>query len=472
MATLLLPPILHYLAGNRHKLELPDTNLGAALEHLYTEYPQLGVNLRSDSGLIRSHFSLYRDGEMLTRADIILRKDDTIELTLAEKNTGADGQSELSREEIRQYIRHLTLPEFGMRSQMKLRNSKVLVIGAGGLGSPVLMYLAAAGVGTIGIVDEDSIDTSNLQRQVIYSHAMVGSSKLTSARRFIHDLNPGVCVISYETKFIAENALDIARGYDLIIDGTDNFPTRYLVNDVCVLLGIPNIYGSIFRFEGQASVFALPGGPCYRCLYPEPPPPGLVPSCAEGGVLGVLPGIIGSIQATEAIKILTGIGTSLSGRLLLFDALTMRFSEMQLKKKKDCPMCGESPSIHELVDYQEFCGIPGVWHPEALAPELEITPSELAEKLKRQHVTLIDVRQPQEWDICHIEGAQLIPGRTLPERLHEIDTSREVVLYCRSGVRSARALQVVHQAGLTHAKHLRGGILAWIAEIDNSMIAY
>ncbi len=472
MAVLKLPRILQPLAENRPHLTLQDTSLRNALQALFSTYPQLGENLRHPDHLIDPRYELLCNNTRMQDAGFQLSPDDTLEIRLHDSAKDNSAIPDLSREEIKQYIRHLTLPEFGMEAQRKLKKSKVLVIGAGGLGSPVLMYLTAAGVGTIGVVDADTIDASNLQRQVIHSHARLGSSKLKSARDFMQGLNPNVRVITYETAFTATNALAIAQGYDLIIDGTDNFPTRYLVNDVSVLLGIPNIYGSIFRFEGQASVFGLPDGPCYRCLYPEPPHPGLVPSCAEGGVLGVLPGIIGSIQATEAIKILAGIGTSLSGRLLLFDALQMRFQELKLQKKPSCPMCGPSATIRELIDYESFCGIPGIWHPADLSPEMEVTPAELAEKLARGRVTLIDVRQPQEWELCRIEGAILIPGRTLPERLHEIDDSREVILYCRSGVRSARALQIVHEAGLKRARHLKGGILAWIEEIDPSLIRY
>ncbi len=376
------------------------------------------------------------------------------------------------REEIQRYSRHLILPEVAMAGQKKLKAASVLLIGTGGLGSPLAMYLAAAGVGRLGLVDFDVVDASNLQRQVIHSTAYVGRPKLESAKNFIAGINPHVQVETYETRFSAENALAIARDYDIIIDGTDNFPTRYLVNDVCVLLRKPNVYGSIFRFEGQASVFWAEQGPCYRCLYPEPPPPGLVPSCAEGGVLGVLPGIIGTIQANEALKLILGAGEPLVGRLLLFDALAMRFREMKLRKDPDCPVCGVAPTITALIDYEQFCGMPVVSDERGGSHSFDISATELARKLQTEAIYLLDVREPYEFEICALPGAHLVPLAQLPERLAEIDGSRPIVAYCRTGKRSAQAVTLLHQAGYPSAKNLAGGIHAWAEEVDATVPKY
>jgi sulfur-carrier protein adenylyltransferase/sulfurtransferase len=380
-------------------------------------------------------------------------------------------QVQLSNEEIQRYSRHLIMPEVAMQGQRKLKAASVLMIGAGGLGSPVGLYLAAAGVGHVGIVDFDVVDFTNLQRQIIHSTAWVGKSKLESARTRMLDLNPHIQVDTYAEPLSSANALKLFAGYDVIVDGTDNFPTRYLVNDACVLTGKPNVYGSIFRFEGQASVFDARQGPCYRCLYPEPPPPGLVPSCAEGGVLGVLPGIIGTIQATETIKLIIGQGESLVGRLLLYDALEMRFSELKLRKDPACPICGEHPTVTELIDYEAFCGITPE---ENLGKEWEITPRELATKLRSdgQELMILDVREPHEWEIVHFPDAKLIPRGDLPERIHELDTADEIVVHCKTGVRSAQALSFLRQAGFRKVKNLRGGIDAWARDIDPSMPRY
>jgi adenylyltransferase/sulfurtransferase len=378
----------------------------------------------------------------------------------------------LNNEEIGRYSRHLILPEVAMEGQKKLKAASVLVIGTGGLGSPLAMYLAAAGIGRLGLVDFDVVDASNLQRQVIHSTRNVGRSKLESAKEYILGINPNVQVDTFEARFTSENALEIARDYDIIIDGTDNFPTRYLVNDVSVLLGKPNVYGSIFRFEGQASVFWAEKGPCYRCLYPEPPPPGLVPSCAEGGVLGVLPGIIGCIQANEAIKLILGKGEPLIGRLLLFDALGMRFREMKLRKDPHCPMCGAHRTIHELIDYEQFCGLTGIDEDSKTIDTFNVSAKELAKKLERDRVFLLDVREPQEYQICYIPGATLIPLGQLPARLAEIDGSTEIVAYCRTGKRSAQAVELLHKAGYTSAKNLAGGIYAWADDVDPSVPKY
>lgn len=377
----------------------------------------------------------------------------------------------LSNEEIRRYSRHLILPEFGMEAQQTLKASKVLLIGTGGLGSPLALYLAAAGVGQIGLVDFDVVDESNLQRQIVHGTATLGVRKTESAKQRLRDLNPNVQVITYDTQITSENALELMAPYDVIVDGTDNFPTRYLTNDASVMLGKPNVYGSIFRFEGQATVFSpKDGGPCYRCLYPEPPPPGLVPSCAEGGVLGVLPGIIGTIQATEVIKILTGIGTTLVGRLMLYDALNMRFRELKLRRNPDCPVCGDHPTVTELIDYEQFCGI----LPESAADlSDEITPDEVATWMQRDDAPfLLDVREANEWDIGHLPGATRISVNELAGRMNELDPAREMVVYCRSGVRSRRAIDTLKTAGFRRMKNMTGGILRWSEDVDPSIPQY
>jgi len=377
----------------------------------------------------------------------------------------------LTNEEILRYSRHLIMPEVGMEGQQKLKAARVLCIGAGGLGSPLALYLAAAGVGTLGIVDFDVVDYTNLQRQIIHSTADVGRKKLDSAAEKLKAINPFLNIRKFETRLSSDNALELFRDFDIIADGTDNFPTRYLVNDACVLTGKPNVYGSIFRFEGQASVFATEEGPCYRCLYPEPPPPGLVPSCAEGGVLGILPGLVGVIQATEAIKLILGQGDSLIGRLLLVDALGMKFRELKLRKNPDCPVCGKHPSITKLIDYNEFCGIRGEEKPmEVGVPEIQV------EELKRrldsgEDVFVLDVREPHEYQICNING-YLIPLGDLPKRVHELDSSREIVAHCRSGARSAKAVDFLRQAGFKKVHNLAGGILAWADRVDPKMPKY
>ncbi|MCI0404311.1 MAG: molybdopterin-synthase adenylyltransferase MoeB [Acidobacteria bacterium] len=378
----------------------------------------------------------------------------------------------LSNEEVLRYSRHLIMPEVGMEGQQKLKAARVLCIGAGGLGSPLAMYLAAAGVGTLGLVDFDVVDFTNLQRQIIHSTADVGRKKLDSAEETLKGINPFVDVRKFETKLSSANALEIFRRFDVIADGTDNFPTRYLVNDACVLTGKPNVYGSIFRFEGQASVFATKEGPCYRCLYPEPPPPGLVPSCAEGGVLGILPGLVGVIQATETIKLILGRGDALIGRLLLVDAMGMNFRQLKLRKNPDCPACGKNPTVTALIDYQEFCGVRGEEQAVAAAAVPEITVEELKQKLDaREDVFILDVREPHEYQICNLNG-YLLPLGDLPKRAHELDSSREIVAHCRSGVRSAKAVDFLRQAGFRKVKNLKGGILAWAEKIDPRMPKY
>jgi adenylyltransferase/sulfurtransferase len=376
----------------------------------------------------------------------------------------------LSHSEVLRYSRHLLLPEVGVEGQRKLKAARVLTIGAGGLGSPLSLYLAAAGVGTIGIVDFDVVDLTNLQRQIVHGTGTLGQPKLASAKARLLDLNPNVNVVGHEGRLTSENALEIIRDYDIVIDGTDNFPTRYLVNDACVLLGKPNVYGSIFRFEGQASLFYAKEGPCYRCLYSEPPPPGLVPSCAEGGVLGVLPGIIGSIQALETIKWIIGAGDPLIGRLVLFDALKLRFRELKLRKDPNCPICGDHPSIHELIDYQAFCGIGA----EPDYAGLEITVDELKREwaAKEEDLILLDVREPHEWEIVHIDGARLIPLTQLPDRLGELDGHAEIVTQCHHGARSMKALEILRGAGFGKVRSLAGGIDAWAERIEPGMARY
>ncbi len=376
----------------------------------------------------------------------------------------------LSPEEIRRYSRHLILPEVGLAGQQRLKAASVLLVGAGGLGSPLALYLAAAGIGRLGLVDFDVVDASNLHRQVLHGTRDVGRSKLASARDRLHDVNPHVHLECHETRLTSENALALVGDYDVVADGTDNFPTRYLVNDASVLTGTPNVYGSIFRFEGQVSVFGVREGPCYRCLYPEPPPPGLVPSCAEGGVLGILPGIVGTLQATEVIKLLCGIGDPLVGRLLLFDALAMTFRTMKVRKNPDCPLCGDAPSLTGLIDYEQFCGIPQA--AEVDVPEITVV--ELKARLDRgEKPFLLDVRKPHEYDIANL-GAPLIPVDELAARLDELAAyrDREIIVHCRSGVRSARAVRLLRAEGFAHAVNLKGGILAWSAEVDPAIPQY
>lgn len=385
---------------------------------------------------------------------------------------------DLSHEEIKRYSRHLIMPEVGMKGQKKLKAASVLLIGTGGLGSPLAMYLAAAGVGRIGLVDYDTVDASNLQRQVVHGTSTVGKLKVESAKERILDINPDIRVDAYNDVFTSANAFDIARPYDIIIDGTDNFPTRYLVNDVCVLLKKPNVYGSIFRFEGQASVFWAEHGPCYRCLFPEPPPPGLVPSCAEGGVFGVLPGTVGTIQATEAIKLIIGIGDTLIGRLMLYDALEMTFDTVKLKKNPKCLVCSPNPKITELIDYEQFCGMPMNDHQDEIGSGegWDISVQELDQKIKAnggvKNFRLIDVREEHEWEIAHIVGAELIPLGTLAARMNELDSAQEIVLQCKSGARSGRALDLLRGAGFRKIKNLKGGIVAWANQVDPSLPVY
>ena len=380
----------------------------------------------------------------------------------------------LSNDEILRYSRHLIMPEVGMEGQIKLKQAKVLMIGTGGLGAPLGLYLAAAGVGKIGLVDFDTVDMTNLQRQVIHGTADIGRPKLDSAADRMNDINPYVEIEKYETMLTSENALEIFKDYDVVVDGTDNFPTRYLVNDACVLLGKPNAYGSIFRFEGQATVFHHDGGPCYRCLYPEPPPPGLVPSCAEGGVLGVLPALIGSIQATETIKMILGNGSTLSGRLVLYDALNMKFRELKLRRNPECPVCGDNPTVRELIDYEQFCGIPQQEpEPEPGLSEWEIDVVDLKQRLDRgDPIFVLDVREPHEYQICSLPDTVLIPLGDLPKRVNELNSADDIVVHCKSGIRSAKAVDFLKKTGFRKVKNLKGGILAWSDRVDPSVPKY
>jgi len=381
---------------------------------------------------------------------------------------------ELSHEEILRYSRHLLIPEVGLAGQRKLKASSALVIGTGGLGSPVALYLAAAGVGRLGLVDYDVVDKSNLQRQVVHGTGTVGRLKVESARARLLDLNPDIQVDAFNEPFTSANAMRIAEPFDILVDGTDNFPTRYLSNDLCVLTGKPNVYAAVFRFEGQASVFYAKEGPCYRCLFPEPPPPGLVPSCADAGVLGVLPGTIGTIQATEAIKMLLGIGSPLVGRLLFYNALDMSFECVRLKKNPNCKICGPHPEVTGLIDYDAFCGVPGIGHDDGSAGrDWDISATELAGRLQRgEKLRLIDVREPHELEISHLEGAELFPLGTLAARLSELDSAQEIVIFCKAGMRSRRALELLVSAGFRKVKNLKGGINAWAEEVDLSLPVY
>jgi len=378
---------------------------------------------------------------------------------------------QLSSEEVLRYSRHLILPEVALEGQLRLKAARVLCVGAGGLGSPLAMYLAAAGVGTLGIVDFDTVDATNLQRQILHSTQDIGRSKVASAAETVKGLNPNVRVVPFESKLTSANALEIFRDFDIIADGTDNFATRYLVNDACILTGKPNVYASVFRFDGQASIFAAPGGPCYRCLYPEPPPPGMVPSCAEGGVLGVLPGLLGIIQATEVIKLILGTGEPLIGRLLLVDALTMRFRELKVRRDTECPVCGDNPSVRELIDYDQFCAVRG--EELQLAPDVhQISPEELQQRLSSgEGIYVLDVREAHEYEICNLRG-HLIPLGELPQRLSELNVDSDIVVHCKSGARSTKAAELLRAAGFSRVSNLTGGIMAWAERVDPTLPRY
>jgi adenylyltransferase/sulfurtransferase len=466
-------------------VELDGANVGELLGNLTSRFGGLKQHLFNDQGRLRSFVNVYVNDEdirYLQKDQTPLKAGDTV--SIIPSVAGGAGVAaappqqkrelpNLSADEVKRYSRHLILPEVGMDGQRALKAAKVLCIGAGGLGSPAAMYLAAAGVGTLGIVDFDVVDMSNLQRQLLHGTTDVGRSKLASAKDRLHALNPNVHVETYETALSSANALQLFEPYDVILDGTDNFPTRYLVNDACVLLGKPNAYGSIFRFEGQASVFGTKDGPCYRCLYPEPPPPGLVPSCAEGGVLGVLPGIIGTIQATETIKLILGRGEPLIGRFLIFDALRMRFRELKLRKDADCPVCGTHPTVTALIDYEQFCGVAPKADQVSGTTTDDMTARELKERLDRgEPIVIVDVREPQEYQINRIAGSTLIPLGELPQRYEELDADAAIVCQCRSGARSAKATAFLRSVGFRNVRNLAGGILGWIDQVDPSQPKY
>jgi adenylyltransferase/sulfurtransferase len=474
--TVAIPTPLRNFTGGRDAVDVAGSTVGEVLDGLLTTHGGLKRHLVQDDGRLRNFVNLYlndTDIRQLESTATPVREGDV--LTIVPSIAGGSPATEatlpkLSHAEVLRYSRHLLLPEVGLEGQRKLKAARVLTIGAGGLGSPLSLYLAAAGVGTIGVVDFDVVDLTNLQRQIVHGTSTLGHSKLESAKARLTDLNPNVNVIGHEGRLSSENALDIIRDYDIVVDGTDNFPTRYLVNDACVLLGKPNVYGSIFRFEGQASLFYAKEGPCYRCLYSEPPPPGLVPSCAEGGVLGVLPGIIGSIQALEAIKWIIGAGDSLVGRLVLFDALRLKFRELKLRKDPNCPICGEHPTIHELIDYQAFCGIGA--EPDYHGVEISVAELQRERTAKGDDLVLVDVREPHEWEIAHIEGARLIPLSQLPDRLNELDGHAEIVTQCHHGSRSLKALEILKGAGYGKVRSLAGGIDAWAEQVEPGMARY
>ncbi|MGC8667728.1 MAG: molybdopterin-synthase adenylyltransferase MoeB [Chthonomonadales bacterium] len=482
-ASILVPSALQAYTQGRDEIAVEAATVAEALAALTELYPAIKPHLFTDDGRLRSFVNIYvgdRDIRHLDGLNTALSPGD--EMMIVPSIAGGTGtldptakaSEHLSAEELLRYSRHLILPEVALEGQKKLKGARVLCVGAGGLGSPLAMYLAAAGVGTLGIVDFDVVDASNLHRQIIHSTLDIGKPKLQSARETLSALNPNVRIEEFPTALTSHNALEIVREFDVVVDGTDNFPTRYLVNDACVLLGKPNVYGAIFRFEGQASVFWTQRGPCYRCLYPEPPPPGLVPSCAEGGVLGILPGLVGVIQATETIKLILGIGEPLIGRLLMVNTLKMQWRELKLKRDPGCPICGDQPTIRELIDYEAFCGMNRPT-PDAKAQDdvLEISCTELKERLDRgDPIVVVDVREPYEAEIARIPCARLIPLADLPERCSELDPGAEIVLHCRSGVRSLKALRLLQSRGFSRLKNLKGGILAWADEVDPSLPKY
>jgi adenylyltransferase/sulfurtransferase len=496
--TIAIPTPLRQFAGGQSEIQVDARTAGEALDQLTTTHAELRRHLFNDQNALRNFVNVYVNDEdirHISGADTPVKEGDTI-LIVPSIAGGASTEADvsgsaripaggppaslqadilpmLSNEEVARYSRHLIMPEVGMTGQRKLKAASILMIGTGGLGAPLGMYLAAAGVGRLGLVDFDVVDASNLQRQIIHGTKDVGRPKIASARDRIEDINPHVEIETHETRLTSENAMRLFVNYDVIVDGTDNFPTRYLVNDACVLTGKPNVYGSIFRFEGQASVFWAERGPCYRCLYPEPPPPGLVPSCAEGGVLGVLPGIIGAIQANEAIKIVLGAPDIMVNRLLLFDAWRMRFRELKLRKNPDCPVCGDNPTIKELIDYEEFCGITQT-QTETKPTMEEITATELKQRLDRgDDIQIIDVREPHEYEIGQIPNSKLIPLGQVLNRMNEIDPNRETVMHCKMGGRSAKAIDALQRSGFTgRLINLKGGITAWSNEVDPSVPKY
>jgi len=483
MATkILIPTPLRPFTDKKDAVEANGNTVGELLADLTTKHSGLKAHLYNDQGKLRSFVNIYVNDEdirYLQKEQTPITSGDTVSIIPSVAGGAPTAEApavlpELTKDEIKRYSRHLILPEVGLEGQKKLKAAKVLCIGAGGLGSPVAMYLAAAGVGTIGIVDFDVVDFSNLQRQILHSTPDVGKPKLQSAKEKLTAMNPHVNIVTHDVALSSENAIELFKPYDIVVDGTDNFPTRYLVNDACVLLGKPNAYGSIFRFEGQASVFATKEGPCYRCLYPEPPPPGLVPSCAEGGVLGVLPGIIGCIQANETIKLIIGAGEPLVGRFLIFDALRMKFRELKLRKDPDCPVCGTHPTVTKLIDYEQFCGVQSATQEAPMSGSAtEISAVDFKKRLDRGDVLkIVDVREPHEWQICRIPGAELMPLNDVPKRYVELDPSDEIVVHCKVGGRSAKAAEFLRSKGFTKVLNLSGGILDWIDKVDPSQPKY
>jgi sulfur-carrier protein adenylyltransferase/sulfurtransferase len=488
MAKILIPTPLRPYTDKQDAVDASGTTVGELLADLTRRHSGLKAHLFNDQGKLRSFVNVYVNDEdirYLQKEQTPVNASDTVSIIpsvaggvdtvedVRRSDLGRMGEP-LTNDEVKRYSRHLIMPEVGVDGQRKLKASKVLCIGAGGLGSPVAMYLAAAGVGTLGIVDFDTVDFSNLQRQILHGTPDVGRPKLASAKDKLHALNPEIDIQTHEVALSSQNAMQLFEPYDVIVDGTDNFPTRYLVNDACVLLGKPNAYGSIFRFEGQASVFATKDGPCYRCLYPEPPPPGLVPSCAEGGVLGVLPGLIGVIQATEAVKLIMGIGEPLIGRFLIYDALRMRFRELKLRKDPDCPVCGTHPTVTKLIDYEQFCGItPAAPEPATVNHATEITSVELKQRLDRgDRPRIVDVREPNEYQINRIPGSELIPLGDVPKRYEELNPDEEIVVHCKMGGRSAKAADFLRSVGFKRVLNLKGGILDWIDKVDPSQPKY
>ena len=478
--TVEIPTPLRRFTGDASKVEVRGETVGAVMQDLVRRHPALESHLYAGDGQLRSFVNLFLNNEdvrFLDKDRTHLSAGDTLSIipSIAGGSPGVAGNGaapDLTQDEIRRYSRHLIMPEVGVAGQGKLKAAKVLMIGTGGLGSPLGLYLAAAGIGQLGLVDFDVVDESNLHRQVLFGQGDVGRPKIEAAADRLRQINPLIELTPYETRLTSDNALELFEPYDLIVDGTDNFPTRYLVNDACVLTGKPNVYGSIFRFEGQVSVFWGARGPCYRCLFPEPPPPDLVPSCAEGGVLGVLPGIIGALQANEVIKLILGQGDSLVGRLVLFDALSMRFRELNLRKDPECPVCSEQPSQTELIDYEQFCGVgpePEEEIPEGLNVDVQTLKSWLDEG---RRVTVLDVRNPEEFAIGRIEGSTLIPLHELPQRFREVDTGDPMVVHCHHGPRSTQATLFLRQQGMEKVWNLAGGIHAWSRQIDPSVPQY
>ncbi|HEX6728896.1 MAG TPA: molybdopterin-synthase adenylyltransferase MoeB [Pyrinomonadaceae bacterium] len=482
--TISIPAPLRQFTAGQSQIEVEAKTAGEALDLLTTTHTALRRHLFNDRNALRNFVNVYLNDEDIRHSsgvDTPVRDGDTIMIVPSIAGGSVmepqvtEILPELSNEEILRYSRHLIMPEVGMQGQRRMKAASVLMIGTGGLGAPVGMYLAAAGVGRIGIVDFDVVEESNLQRQIIHGTKDLGRRKIESARDRLRDINPHIEIETHESRLTSQNALQLFRNYDIIVDGTDNFPTRYLVNDACVLTGKPNVYGSIFRFEGQASIFWSERGACYRCLYPEPPPPGLVPSCAEGGVLGVLPGIIGAIQANETIKLILGADDILVNRLLLFDAWQMKFREFKLRKDPKCPVCGEQPTVKSLIDYEEFCGLPDQSQQRAAEAKLdEITATELnARRLRGESLQIIDVREPHEYEIARIPGTKLIPLGHVVTRMNEIDDSVDTVVHCKAGVRSAKAIETLKRAGFQgRLINLKGGITAWSEEVDPRVAKY